>query len=403
MAELLAPAGNLEKLIFAANFGADSVYFGLGQFSLRSFAGNFTLEEAETGLAYLHERQKRGYCTLNIYPFDEEYPPLLEMARAVQQIGIDAIIVADLGVLAMLRDAGIEVPIHISTQANTVSARTVEVYRKLGATRVNLARELSFEQIADIQCAAAETGMELEVFIHGSVCLSYSGRCAISDYLTGRRANRGECTHPCRWKYFLVEEKRPGEYMPVAEDARGLYIFNARDLALFSYVRRLQDLGVTSLKIEGRMKTIHYISSVVSLYRRMLDGEDIPEQEALSLLRRAPNRGHSTGFMKGGIEPDDYDVTKEQPRSHVLFQGFVREDKIPGKSLVEVRGKLVAGEKAELLQRDGHLREIELPSFFENEEGEILRVATHATVILPFELPPYTIIRRPPRDTRIDQ
>ena len=398
MAELLAPAGNLEKLIFAANFGADSVYFGLNQFSLRSFAGNFSLAEARQGLDYLHQRSKRGFCTLNIYPFDGEYPALLEQAQALEKAGVDGLIVADIGVLAMLRDAGIEVPIHISTQANTVSARTVEVYRELGATRVNLARELSFEQIAGIQQAANETGMELEVFIHGSVCLSYSGRCAISDYLTGRRANRGECTHPCRWKYALVEEKRPNQYLPVGEDERGLYIFNARDLALFPYVRRLQELKIASFKIEGRMKTIHYISSVVSLYRRIMDGDTISEDEALSLLQKVPNRGHSLGFMKGGIEPADYDVTKEDARTNVLFQGFVREEKIPGKSVIEVRGKICAGEKSELLMRDGRTREIELPPSFENEEGETLTVATHARIILPFELPPFTIVRKTHND-----
>lgn len=394
MTELLAPAGNLEKLIFAANYGADSVYFGLDRFSLRSFAGNFSLHDAEKGLEYLHDRQKKGYCTLNIYPFDGEYPILLEQARALEKIGVDGLIVSDLGVIAMLRDAGIEVPIHISTQANTVSFRAVDVYRKLGAGRVNLARELSFEQIAEIQNKAKTVGMELEVFVHGSVCLSYSGRCAISDYLTGRRANRGECTHPCRWGYSLVEEKRPNVYMPVAEDERGLYIFNAKDLALFSYIHRLQELGITSFKIEGRMRTIHYISSVVSLYRRIMDGDTIPKSEALDLLSRIPNRGYSLGFMKGSIGPEDYDFKKDKEPTNVLFQGYVRDEKMAGKSRMEVRNKIIAGEKAELLDPSGHVREIELPSTFEGEDGKILTVATHGTIILPFELPPFSIIRQ---------
>ncbi|MCP4603047.1 MAG: U32 family peptidase [Proteobacteria bacterium] len=392
--ELLAPAGNLEKLIFAANFGADAVYFGLDRFSLRSFAGNFSLDDAAKGLDYLHARGKRGFCTLNTYPFDEEYAPLLEQAVALEQIGVDGIIVADLGVLAMLIDAGIAVPIHISTQANTVSSQTVEVYQKLGAKRVNLARELSLERIARIQEAASKVGIELEVFVHGSVCFSYSGRCAISDYLTGRRANRGECTNPCRWKYFLVEEKRPNEYMPVAEDERGLYFFNAKDLALFSYIGRLQELGISSFKIEGRMKTVHYIASVVSLYRRIMDGEEISEEDALALLGRVPNHGYSLGFMKGEIAPEDYSMDTSRSSANVLFQGFVSEKKIPGKSLVVVRNKIIAGEKVELLQPDGSIRTILLPSNFKNEKGEVLTQATHATILLPFELEPFSIIRK---------
>ncbi|HNW83084.1 MAG TPA: peptidase U32 family protein, partial [bacterium] len=200
MAELLAPAGNPEKLIWADIYGADAVYFGVTKFSLRSFAGNFTIDEASAGLEYLHKKGKRGFVTLNIYPYSGEYKDLITTARELEECKADALIVSDLGVINELKKAGIRIPIHISTQANTLSYQTVNAYHDLGAKRVNLARELSFEKISEIS-KKREKGVEIEVFIHGAVCFSFSGRCAISDWLTGRKANRGECTHPCRWNY----------------------------------------------------------------------------------------------------------------------------------------------------------------------------------------------------------
>jgi U32 family peptidase len=232
--ELLAPAGTPEKLKWACAYGADAVYFGLEFGSLRSYAGNFTLDQAAEGLKYLHERGKKGYITLNIYPFSDEYDRLSQIAGAADDMGADGLIVADLGVLRMLKAMNLKAPLHISTQANTTSWQTVQAYADLGAARVNLARELSLDQVLEIQKNAAGS-IEIEVFVHGAVCFSYSGRCAISDYLTGARANRGECKHPCRWKYFLVEEERPGQYMPVFEDERGLYLFNSKELALWEY------------------------------------------------------------------------------------------------------------------------------------------------------------------------
>ncbi|HPS30938.1 MAG TPA: peptidase U32 family protein, partial [bacterium] len=217
MAELLAPAGNPEKLIWADIYGADAVYFGVTEFSLRSFAGNFTIDDAAAGLAYLHKKGKKGYVTLNIYPYSGEYSALIKTAFELQECRADAFIVSDLGVIHELKKAGIKTPIHISTQANTVSYQTVNAYHDLGAKRVNLARELSFDRIVEISKNRVK-GAEIEVFIHGAVCFSFSGRCAISDWLTGRKANRGECTHPCRWNYSVMEEKRPGVYMNVGED-----------------------------------------------------------------------------------------------------------------------------------------------------------------------------------------
>ncbi|KKK69770.1 hypothetical protein LCGC14_2930700, partial [marine sediment metagenome] len=299
--ELLAPAGDLEKLKWAVAYGADAVYFGAEFGSLRSFAGNFSFDDAEKGIAHLHENNRKGYVALNIYPFSEEYDKLIETAKTLDDIGVDAFIVADLGVLNELKKLNLNAALHISTQANTTSSQAVLAYKQLGASRVNLARELSADRIKDIQHQIGD-GIETEVFIHGSVCFSYSGRCAISDYMTGFAANRGECKHPCRWKYSLVEEKRPGEYMPVYEDDRGLYLFNSKELALFGFVPALTEAGVRSFKIEGRMKSIHYIATVVSFYRKVIDGKVFSWEEGLEMLSRIPNRGYSQGFMKGAIE-----------------------------------------------------------------------------------------------------
>ena len=398
MTELLAPAGTLEKLKVAVAYGADAVYFGLKAFSLRNYAGNFTLEDAAAGLEYLHARGKKGYAALNIFPFDAEYDDLADQARALEKMGVDGLIVADIGVLTTLRALGIHTPMHISTQANTLSGRAVMAWKSLGARRVNLARELSMAQIEDL--SRFVRGVELEVFVHGAVCMAYSGRCAISDYLTGRRANRGECTQPCRWKYRLEEEKRPGQYMPVSEDARGLYLFNSRDLALFTYVRQLRDLGIASLKIEGRMKSIHYLATVVSLYRRVLDGADIEEAEGLAWLGRVMNRGYSYGFAKGGIQPEDYKWHDGQPAATSRFLGMVE----PGEGdaplqkrriWVDVRNRMVAGETVEYLTPEGRIGTATLPALLKTLDGDELPEVHHGTtVLLPFDWPPWTMIRR---------
>jgi len=394
MTELLAPAGTFEKLKWAVAYSADAVYFGVTQFSLRSYAGNFSLNEAEEGLSYLHLYGKRGYVTLNIYPFTDEYDELLTLAGTLADMGADAFIVADLGVIRALRQLQLGVPIHISTQANTVSAQAVLAYHDLGAARVNLARELSLAQIQEIQRQVAGR-IETEVFIHGSVCFSYSGRCAISDYLTGRRANRGECTQSCRWNYALMEEKRHGEYLPVFEDERGLYLFNSKDLALFRYLPDLVDAGVASLKLEGRMKNSHYIASVVSLYRRLLAGEQIPNDEIMLLLSRVSNRGYSEGFMKGNITPDDYQPHFGSYYANSVFIANTTEQMQGALRICTVKNSLHAGETLEMLTPDGRVCPYTMPTPLLSVDGEVLSVAqNHHCILLEGELPPYTIFRR---------
>lgn len=390
--ELLAPAGSPEKLRWALAYGADAVYFGLEFGSLRQYAGNFTLEEADKGLQLLHSRGKKGYVTLNIYPFTEEYDRLIETACLLDEMGADALIVADLGLLVELKKRNLKAALHISTQANTTSAQTALAWKELGASRVNLARELSLERIADIQSRVGD--LETEVFVHGAVCFSSSGRCAISDYMTGYPANRGECKHPCRYQYYLVEEKRPGQYMPVFEDERGIYLFNTKDLALFEYLPQLRDLGIRSFKIEGRMKSIHYIATVVSLYRRLLDGQTITTAEALEWLGRTPNRGYTAGFIKGTFGPADYEWEKGISEGTSRFVANVEETGTDGCTL-RVRNTIRAGETLEVLRPGSPLSKLTLPDPLPTSDGEFLDTAQNGRlVVIPTPLPEYTILRK---------
>jgi U32 family peptidase len=393
MTELLAPAGDMEKLEWAAAYGADSVYFGMKDFSLRSFAGNFSLEEADTAMKYLHGKNKKGYVTLNIYPYSNEYNGIIKLAKELEGMKADAFIISDLGVINELKRNGIKTPIHISTQANTMSYQTILAYKELGAKRVNLARELSLEQIKEIQ-NNLKGEVETEVFMHGSVCFSYSGRCAISDYMTGRRANRGECTHPCRWKYYLVEETREGQFYPVFEDNRGLYFFNNKDLALFPFVKELMNIGVNSFKIEGRMKTIHYVASVVSLYKRIMNGEDIPTEESLTLLSRVNNRGYSSGFMKGGITPEDYSQGDNSTNSTSTFVANYLSHTKDG-TILRVRNRIFAGDKLEVLSPDGKTSEMEMPKPFTKRDGTHSAIVQNEDeIIIKGQVQPYSLFRK---------
>ena len=392
--ELLAPAGNLEKLKWACIYGADAVYFGVEFGSLRNFAGNFTFDQADKGLDYLHKHGKKGYVTLNIYPFSDEYKKIIETAKTLDQLNADGFIVSDIGVLTQLAKLKLKAALHISTQANTTSFQAVSAYKELGAKRVNLARELSLEQIKQIQLKVKDQ-IETEVFIHGSVCFSYSGRCAISDYLTGHKANRGECKHPCRWNYALVEEKRPNEFIPVFEDERGLYLFNSKELALFPYIEQLSKAGITCLKIEGRMKSIHYIASVVSFYRQILDGKKFTEDQALELLTRVPNRGYSQGFMKGSITPDDYHIHQGHSKATSIFVGNVLNEKNNDQCILEIRNKIHAGETLEILTPNGELSQTNLTKPLITQDGQKHDFANNSQfVLLDQKLPSYTILRR---------
>ena len=307
--ELLAPAGGMPQLKAALRFGADAVYGALPAFGLRAFAGNFTWEELAEALSLTHALGKKFYLTLNILPYQDEMDGLRETALRAWEMGVDAALVSDLGAFLMLRRDVPGLSLHISTQANTLNAEAARFYFEQGAERVVLARELSLERIAALR-RALPGGLALEAFAHGAMCMSYSGRCMLSDHLTGRGGNRGACAQPCRWEYVLEEKKRPGEYWPIEEDARGTYLLSAYDLNMLPHLPEMIGAGVASLKIEGRMKTEYYVATVVGAYRRALDALAESEDKYRALLPelerellKASHRAFNTGFYFGPPAP----------------------------------------------------------------------------------------------------
>ena len=273
--ELLAPAGTMEKLKVALLYGADAAYVAGKSFGLRAFGGNFTRDELKEAVEFAHALRKKIYVTLNIYAHNSDIKQTPQYISYLAEIGVDAVLVSDLGLFTLCRSQAPSLPIHISTQANNTNWLTAQSWRELGASRVVLARELAFHEISDIR---EHTDVELEMFVHGAMCISYSGRCLLSNFFTHRDANRGMCAHVCRWKFALTEEKSPGEYFPIAEDERGTYIMNSRDLCLLDRIDEIVGLGINSLKIEGRMKSVHYVACVTKIYREAIDaccaGED---------------------------------------------------------------------------------------------------------------------------------
>ena len=373
--ELLCPAGSREALEAALHFGADAVYGGMKQYGLRAFAGNFGEEELREVVRLTHGAGKKFYVTMNIYPFDDELEGFLAAARSALKAGVDAAIVSDPGAIRLLREKVPELDVHVSTQANTLNTPAAEMYRDMGCSRVILAREMSLERIRKMKQALGEKP-ELEVFVHGASCMAYSGRCMLSAYLTGRSGNRGECAQPCRWEYAVVERKRPGEYMPVAEDERGTYLFSARDLCLMPLLPDLAEAGVSSLKIEGRMKTEYYVAIVTGAYRRGLDllrqGKEAFDRALPGLmaeLKCASHRESDTGFMLGAPEVPGEAEGFHQEREYVarVISG-PGED---GKARLLLKNRFFAGEELELMTARG-IRTIQAKPFLREKTGDIL-------------------------------
>ena len=349
--ELLAPAGNLEKLQTALRFGADAVYCGIEQFSLRALAGNLTLDELSEACKVAHAVDKRLYLTLNVYLRPGEETSARKLLQELIDVPVDAYIISDPGMLKLIRDIDPSRELHLSTQANTTSGLAAQFWQQQGVKRLNLARELSLREIAEVR---KSSDIELEAFVHGAMCMAYSGRCLLSAELSGRSANSGACSHPCRWKYSLQEETRPGEFFPVEEDERGTYIMNSRDLCLIEHLPELVDAGVNSLKIEGRMKSLFYVAVVVRAYRAALDAwQQSPENFRFDPLWKreleaVSHRPYGTGFLFAG---DDNFVHAENS-SYVRdcdFVGIVRECAEDGQWVVEGRNRFQAGDTLELL------------------------------------------------------
>ena len=308
--ELLAPAGGMSQLKAAVRFGADAVYGGLPRFGLRASAELFTLESLSDAVQYLHSLGKKFYLTLNVLPYDDELDALAETAYEASKLGVDAALVSDPGAFLTIRERVPELPLHVSTQANVMNAPTALMYQRLGASRIVLSRELSLKRIAALKKQLPDS-LELEAFVHGAMCMAYSGRCMMSDHLASRGGNRGECAQPCRWQYHLVEEKRPGEIISVEEDGRGTSIFSAYDLCMLEYLPEMIRAGIDSLKIEGRMKTAFYVSHVVTCYRQAIDllmGQGKEAYAAalprlITELEKASHRSWNTGFYFGKPQP----------------------------------------------------------------------------------------------------
>lgn len=385
--ELLAPAGDLEKLKIAIDYGADAVYFGGEMFSLRSGAGNLNIDEIREGVEYAHERGKKAYLTVNIYAHNEDIKPFEEYLNKIKDIDIDAFIVSDPGIMMLIREAIPDAELHLSTQANMTNFKTAEFWHNQGVKRIVIARELTFNEIIELKSNLPE-GMELEAFVQGAMCISYSGRCLLSNFMIERDANRGQCAHPCRWKYSLVEEKRPGEYFPMEEDDRGTYILNSRDLCMIEHIPEIINAGIESAKIEGRMKSVFYVATVVGAYRRAIDAyyED-PEgykfnPEWMAELKKVSHREFTTGFYFDKPTNKDQNYQTSAYTRDYSFVGLVKDyDEETGMALVEQRNKMSIGEEIEVFgpYTDFFAQKLEVML---NEEKEPVESAPHPQQIL---------------------
>ena len=401
--ELLAPAGNMEKLKIAIHYGADAVYMGGYAFGLRNKADNFSLDEMAAALDLCHRRGVKAYLTVNSYPRNEMMAELERYLRSVAPLPFDAYIVADPGVIELVRTISPRRELHLSTQANTINLHSARFWQRQGVSRVNLAREMSLDNIRET--VAAVPGMEFEAFVHGALCISYSGRCLISSMLTGRDANQGECTHPCRWSYHLVEEQRPGEYFPVLEDETGTFIFNSRDLCLLEHLPALVESGVASLKIEGRMKGINYAASVLRVYRQALDEYQADPSgwhcrpEWLEELAKLSHRGYTTGFLFGEPRHVGQEYDSAYIRSHE-FVGVVAALHDDGCAEIDVRNRIAAGDELEYIGPGMRTNRHTAAGMLRIQEGEepepVLTVHPNQRLVmrLPFAVQPMDLIRR---------
>lgn len=389
--ELLAPAGDLEKLKIAVDYGADAVYFGGEMFSLRAGADNFSLAEIKEGVQYAHDRNVKCYMAFNIFAHNEDISPLRAYLKQVSEIPIDAFIVSDPGIIGIIREIIPDAELHLSTQANMTNYATANFWHSHGIKRLVLARELTFKEIVEIRENIPES-MELEAFVHGAMCISYSGRCLLSNFMISRDANRGMCAHPCRWKYKLVEEQRPGEYYPVEEDDRGTYIMNSKDLCMLEHIPELAAAGISSAKIEGRMKSVFYVATIVSAYRRAIDAYyDNPEgyvynPQWMSELKKASHREFTTGFYFDKPTDEDQNYQTSAYIREYSFIGMVKSyDEHTGMAVVEQRNKMVLGDEIEVFGPGKEFFTQKL-TVLQNEEGEPIESAPHPQQILRIKM-----------------
>lgn len=384
MIELLSPAGSLEKLKAAISYGADAVYLGGSKLNLRAFADNFSEEELKEAILYAHERGKKVYVTLNVFPHNEDIEGLSDYLMSLYNMEVDAIIVSDPGIIMLAREVAPELEIHLSTQSNNVNYLSCLFWHKMGVKRIVLARELSLKEIKEIREKLPET-CELEAFVHGSMCVSYSGRCLISNYMTGRDSNRGECAQPCRYKYSLMEEKRPGQYFPVFEDEKGTYIMNSKDLCMIEYIKELSEAGIMSFKIEGRMKSAFYVASVTKAYREAIDqyttaGESSKFDPSLyQYLDMVSHRKYCTGFYFGDINREVYE-TSSYVRDYDIVALVLDYDADAGVLTLAQRNKAFKDDSVVVLRQKGGIFSLKLTNM-RNREGALIDSTPQAEMI----------------------
>ena len=389
--ELLAPAGDLERLKTAFIYGADAVYIGGEIFGMRSAAKNFTIEEMAEGVEFAHARGKQVFVTLNIIPRNEEFEQLEMYLHELDRIAVDAVIVSDPGVFSVVKSTLPNMEIHISTQASTTNAEAATFWYNQGAKRVVMARELSFAEIKELRENSPED-MDIEAFIHGAMCMSYSGKCVISNYTTGRDANRGSCAQSCRWKYTLVEELEHGEYEKVVDGVDAEFFFNTKDMCMIQYVPQIIESGINSFKIEGRMKTAYYVATTVRAYRMAID-EYVKDPENwkfnpmwLEELKKGSHRHYSTGFYLGKTTTKDQNYESASYVRNYDFVGVVRAlEEESGLVVVEQRNRMFVGDKVEII---GPYKETMYATILEmyNENGEPIESAPHAKQIVKMKL-----------------
>ncbi len=373
--ELLAPAGNLKKLKIALDYGADAVYCGGKNFGLRARADNFDRSEIERAVEYAHQREKKVYVTANILPHNNHLQKIVDYLSFLEEADVDGVIVSDPGVIYLIEENNIDVPLHLSTQASTVNWAGARFWSERGLKRIILARELSRTEIKEI---IKKSDVEVEIFIHGAMCISYSGRCLLSSYMTGRDANVGDCAQPCRWKYKLVEEERPGEYFPITQDKHGTYILNSRDLNLLSRLPEVIELGVDSIKIEGRMKSVNYVATVTSVYRAALDEfarspeEYVIRERWQKELNKISHRPYTEGFFDGdpGEEGQNYKSSSyiRPYRFLGIVQGYLPEAEL---AIVKVKNKFSPGDEVEIFGPGCRVIRQKVEKIYDAEGNEI--------------------------------
>ena len=388
--ELLIPASSLEVLKTAVIFGADAVYIGGEAFGLRAKAKNFSKDDMREGIAFAHEHGAKVHVTVNILAHNDDLPGVEEYLKELKELKPDALIIADPAIFEMAKEICPDIERHISTQANNTNYGTYLFWWKQGAKRVVTARELSLKEIREIRDRIPEE-MEIESFIHGAMCISYSGRCLLSNYFTGRDANQGACTHPCRWKYAVVEEKRPGEYLPVYENERGTYIFNSKDLCMIGHIPEMIDAGIDSFKIEGRMKTALYVATVARTYRKAIDDylENLDKYEAnmpwyLDQISNCTYRQFTTGFYFGKPDEEAQIYDNNTYIREYTYLGIIGGER-DGLYRIEQRNKFSVGETIEIMKPNGENIQVTVQKILD-EEGQEMESAPHSKQVLYVDL-----------------